>query len=247
MSEDSKKYTARAISHQELYFSNARAFNDPFDCLPILSTQATKKEFEIYLNGFFERQYPGITRRQKIASVKEISNDPERNYKSKAVQSTLTKGLEQAMDIAGVLSLAKKSDHILMWSHYADSHQGICLKFKVCDETGFFTEAHDVIYQSDRPVFNLITGDHEKIAKDALLTKANFWSYENEVRMISTKRIPGVHKYPSYLLDGIILGAKISGENQKLVEELISGLEHKVNLYKASISPKSFSLDMKKI
>ena len=247
MSEGAKEFTGRAITHQELFFSNARAFNDPFDCLPVVSTNATKKEFESYLGGFFERQYPSITRKQKIASVKEISNDPQRNHKSKEVAQQLRAGLDQAMGIAGVLSLSKDPDHVLMWSHYADCHRGICLEFKVCEEKGFFTEAHDVKYQPTRPVFNMITGDHHEIGRDALLTKADFWSYENEVRIVSPKRKPGVHRYPASLLTGVIFGVNTSDADKALVKEWVESLKHEVTLSQASINPKNYSLDIKKI
>lgn len=247
MSEESKEFTGRAITHQELYFSNARSFNDPFDCLPVVSTDATKKEFEKYLDGFFDRNNPGMTRKQKIVSIKEISNDPKRNHKSREVKDLLKVGLDKSMDIAGVLSLSKKPDHVLMWSHYADCHRGICLKFKLCKDYGFFTEANDVIYQANRPVFNMITGDHNEIGRAALLTKADFWEYENEVRMVSPKRKPGVHSYPAPLLEGVILGAKISPENKALVKEWISLLDHEVTLYQARINAKNFSLDIQEI
>ena len=246
MSKDSQEYTGRAITHQELYFANARSFNDPFDCLPVLSMKATKKEFEEYLDGFFDRQNPEITRQQKKVSIKAISNDPTRNHKSKSAFETLKKGLEQAMNIAGVLSLSKEPDHVLMWSHYADCHQGICLKFKVCSNMGFFTEVHDVEYQKERPVFNMITGNHEDIGRAALLTKADFWEYEKEVRIVSPKRRPGVHKYPAQLLEGVILGANISEDNIKLVKSWIATLIHEVELYKAVMNPNTFSLDIKK-
>jgi hypothetical protein len=245
--DESKEYTGRSITHQELYFSNASAFNDPFDCLPVISLDATKKEFETYLAGFFERQYPGISRRDKIASVKAISKDPERNHKSKAVIDMLSNGLKQAMDLAGVLCLSENPMSVLMWSHYTGCHKGICLKFKLCDEKGFFTEAHSVDYQSKRPVLNLIKGDHEKQGRDALLTKADFWSYEKESRMVNPRRPPGVHKYPAELLEGVILGANINSDDKELVKQWILTLSHKVDLFQATINSTNYSIDIKKI
>ena len=42
MDSTSVAYTGKAITDQELYFSHARSFNDPFDCLPYISLKATK-------------------------------------------------------------------------------------------------------------------------------------------------------------------------------------------------------------
>jgi len=244
---DARLYTGRMITHQELYFSHARSFNDPFDCMPVITLNSTKKEFEEYLKGFFERTQPGISRADKIASVKAISNDPKRNHKSKQALEVMKEGFEQAMSLAGVLSLSETNSHVLMWSHYAECHSGICLQFKRCNKKGFFTEANKVIYHKSRPVFNLIKGNHEEISRDALLSKADFWSYENEWRLINPKRPPGVHRYPSELLEGVILGAKISDEDKDQLKEWISTLKHQVKLFQATINEKNFRIDINEI
>ncbi|MUJ22597.1 DUF2971 domain-containing protein [Aliivibrio fischeri] len=247
MAKDSIRYTERAITEQELYFSNARAFNDPFDCLPVISTEATTEEFKRYLGDMFERRHPYLSRKSVENKITEISKDSTRNHESAALLNNLITAFDGSMSIAGVLSLAKKPDNVLMWSHYADCHQGICLKFKVCEKSGFFTETHDVIYRKERPTFNIITDNIEESGKKALLTKAKFWAYENEVRMVSSKRPPGVYNYPVHLIEGVILGAKISLENRELVKQWIAQVESEIHLYEAVINSKSFGLDIVKI
>ena len=247
MSDDSKEYTGRAITHQELYFSHARSFNDPFDCLPLILLEATKKEFETYLEDYYDRKLPHISKKDKRVSIKEILKDPKRNHKSKLVFKILNDAFEQTLDTAGVLSLSEDPQHVLMWSHYADSHKGICLKFKLCEQKGFFTEAYKVVYQNDRPVLNLIKDSHEKVHNDALLVKADFWSYEKEWRMVHPNRAPGVHKYSAELLEGVIFGVNISDENKQLVKKWILELDHLVDIYQAVINKKTFSIDLKKL
>lgn len=244
LSGEDVKFTERSITHQELYFSHAKSFNDPFDCLPGVSLNASKKEFKEYLNGFFKRNHPHTNRQDRASNIKDIIKDPQRNQSSRQVIQLLEKGVETAMDLAGVLCLSENDRNILMWSHYTDCHKGICLKFKVDDHDSFFSEALKINYNTERPSMNLIKDPPEIIHKKTLLTKAKCWEYEQELRMVSPKRKPGVHCYPTEQLDGIILGIKTSKENKKLVRNWISTLDFKVELLQAKINKKSYNIDI---
>ena len=73
---------------------------------------------------------------------------------------------------------------MLMWSHYAGNHRGICLAFGV--DNPLFSRARRVAYRSVYPRWM----PHEfEIKQDLtitlILTKAMEWSYEHEYRLIS--------------------------------------------------------------
>ena len=83
----------------------------------------------------------------------------------------------------------KKSpvSNILMWSHYADSHRGMCLEYRFSDE--FMNQTNDdsvlrfrkVIYKREP----LSIKSKQMMTDIGLLRKCNAWKYENEVRLIS--------------------------------------------------------------
>lgn len=83
----------------------------------------------------------------------------------------------------------KKSpvSNILMWSHYADSHRGMCLEYRFSDE--FMNQTNDdsvlrfrkVIYKREP----LSIKSKQMTTDIGLLRKCNAWKYENEVRLIS--------------------------------------------------------------
>ena len=94
---------------------------------------------------------------------------------------------------------SKRNDSILMWSHYADSHRGICLEIEYSEVENF----RDVSYtdrRSNIKIYNLISfllanefiGSQRDISKyknqKKLLTpffvKSKEWSYEKEVRCL---------------------------------------------------------------
>lgn len=77
--------------------------------------------------------------------------------------------------------------NILMWSHYADSHRGMCLEYRFSDE--FMNQTNDdsvlrfrkVIYKREP----LSIKSKQMTTDVGLLRKCNAWKYENEVRLIS--------------------------------------------------------------
>lgn len=77
---------------------------------------------------------------------------------------------------------------VLMWSHYANSHKGMCVKYRF--KKDFFKEYMvgskellficPVIYEENIQQ----TGNQKRLMGNELLIKSKDWEYENEKRMI---------------------------------------------------------------
>ena len=97
-----------------------------------------------------------------------------------------------------ITCFSKRNDSILMWSHYGDSHRGVCFEFE--DDRDIFK---DVIYQDERPYFDfktivarILMADYKNVEckldedkyKDIFLNpffiKQNDWNYEHELRCV---------------------------------------------------------------
>jgi hypothetical protein len=106
----------------------------------------------------------------------------------------LIKGLKENMSIA---CFTEKKDSVLMWSHYADCHKGLCIEydFKSLDyRNPLKLFLYPVIYADkvfDATESFLTTSGHMDIFKYAALTKFQDWSYESEWRLIDQKVMPG--------------------------------------------------------
>lgn len=141
----------------------------------------------------------------------------------------------------GILSLSKKPDDILLWSHYADSHQGVCLEFDTRISDSPFAMARPVDYRDNYCSLCFDENyDSEKITEMVCLTKSKDWKYENEWRVIGSAS--GTIKFPAESLTGVIIGSKISQRNLKSVESWVNQRNKPVTLYKTIQNPNSFSL-----
>jgi Protein of unknown function (DUF2971) len=120
----------------------------------------------------------------------------------------------------------------LMWSHYADNHQGVCLEFAV--EDPLFGFAQEVMYLSSYPQWaphSLMSTDEPSV----LLTKSDDWQYEHEYRIIGLAEgvsRPLVQQHPLILsgdflrfrkgaLQAIIAGCEANHEKVKTIAQAI--------------------------
>lgn len=117
--------------------------------------------------------------------------------------------LKRLSQDALISCFSKKYDSILMWSHYSNSHTGICIEIEE-DRTDF----HDVIYSKERVKFDLINIVKRILGADFLgesidfkdtdtnylflkpfFTKSKDWAYEEEVRCITSRINPTIEGF----------------------------------------------------
>ncbi len=155
----------------------------------------------------------------------------------------------------GVLSLSKKRDDILMWSHYADSHKGFCFGFKENLSSYFddhdwpidhktvrysrmhpFIDIHDDLISKKRfnsnDTFLNLCELGQALLDAAITIKHSSWSYEVEERIVS--EVSGLHSFRPEALDHIVLGMNISMDDEATVCSLLKNSQWRhVNLFKA--------------
>jgi hypothetical protein len=102
-----------------------------------------------------------------------------------------------------------------------------------------------VKYSKDRPVITVGGEDSDVVLyQKALLTKAEFWQYENEWRFSDYKGGRGLREIPADALTGIILGAKISDKNEKMVRGWIADRSAAIELKRAKFDEEHFRLNL---
>lgn len=117
----------------------------------------------------------------------------------------------------------------LMWSHYADSHKGICVEYDFSDRAVNKSQPLPVYYSHERPQFDWKLSQEAKskgtaCLMQALLTKDEDWSYEKEWRMvISAETEPD--NIPAPPIKCIYIGASCSEENTKKIVDTAKALQ----------------------
>jgi hypothetical protein len=229
------------IVDSRLYFSSPAAFNDPFDCLPRFESTSTPDERRKW---FRERLLNrGISPSAVEAELRRLSSKIESEPDHESLAAFARDLLRQQSEALGVLSLSERWDHVLLWSHYADSHRGVCLRFLATNNTPFFSEANPVHYSETRPVLNYFRQSIDEQVQTALMTKASFWAYESEWRAFNYRHGPGAYTFPPMLLTGIILGLNTPVVVVDAIRQWISDRPW-IELMSTSLDAETFSLSL---
>ena len=183
------EYTEKLFTHNEIYFSSPDEFNEPFDSKPLHLCKGKEQQIESYFYKLYRKKCPDRSEEEILSHVKKFVRD------GNALQKVLEESIERLRKKLGICCFSEKRDNILMWAHYAKQHTGFCLEFDI--DNDFFrpiTCAIKVEYDTILPVLNILQlGNYpRKELGTKLLTKADDWEYEQEWRIVETKKGPGI-------------------------------------------------------
>lgn len=128
----------------------------------------------------------------------------------------------------------------LMWSHYADGHQGFCIEYDF-SESEFYNFVHPVCYRNS--VYTMKNSDNPARFFPVMITKSVVWSYENEWRIIFSSHKHGLQKAPR--IRAIYLGVKSSAEDCQKMAEICK--KKTIDLYQMHIKPCTYEIFAEKI
>jgi hypothetical protein len=258
-----QEHLRQAICEGRLKFSNPTKFNDPWDCHPNFATFDTYSKNQIQearkrLRGTLLR-HSHLMGGRKSARKHLIQNrDIDQTI------TAITLGTQQFVFAERrILSLTIEKDNILLWSHSAQNHMGVCLQFST--RYRLFRLALRVTYHEDWPL--IYVGQNPAQLVDAVfLHKSSHWSYENEYRIVSVERRylhPDEEKparqgmlavtendflhFPRGSLDAIIVGCRASHETVSEILEMIKYSNSSARLLKAVKNSGKYSLDFEDI
>lgn len=162
-------------------------------------------------------------------------------------------------DNFAITCFSKKSDEILMWSHYANKHTGFCVEydFSKCTNWAALITLFPVIYSKSRPHFPMSIFEQSNNFKDItvkegndsiislirlLLIKSDIWSYEEEWRIIGLQnQLIDKHLLELDIVTKIYLGANISDKNEKEIVDIAKSKG--IPVYRYIMNQDQYTLD----
>jgi len=237
-----REWTEKIITESILHFASPTRFNDSFDCkVHYRKLTATNSELKKWYGNLIKKALPHLSREQRRGkAVKDFKGFDRKNF-----QIGMTKSLQAAVDNVGVLSLSTSRDSVVMWSHYAESHTGLCLGFSPGKNPDFFARAQAVDYVVEYPDIEMLRDSPERQVEAFLLTKAIGWKYEDEWRIIDHKTGSGNKVFLEHALVEIILGANMDANDREFISNSIMKRKRPVSVFEASANPGSYVLDIK--
>jgi hypothetical protein len=240
----------KMLFNNNIYFTSPSRFNDPFDCS--LNIRLGESVKTLTLEVLLQDYYPKSSRSEIEKMAHTISGIASSILDETAfIQKNFAERIYLSV---GVFSLSEINDNILMWSHYSNSHKGMCIGFKTLELRNFLKEHFDknlvvlskMEYSKEYPDINLDEKD-EDIGRKLLKTKADNWRYEKEWRFILNGRTDKEVELPEGVLSEIILGCRMPRNHKIEIIEHLRDRKEKIELKEAYPNSREFKLDFHKI
>lgn len=164
------------------------------------------------------------------------------------IENTIIKSLREArknqFSKVGVTCFSRNNSNLLMWSHYADSHKGICLEFDSTLEP--FSKSFEVMYDSNIPIIEsdlLFEEEHSFESLRKLLSfKSKDWEHEEELRLLHQEKNKEFG-YPRYALKAIYFGLKTNQTDLEIICSLVKSHNPKIRFFKMKRLETKFGLE----
>ena len=255
------EYFFDSLENHYLYFSSPQKFNDPFDCKLFLTWEGEPEEVDKWIIKFMKEKATPL-----LKYFKKIDYDP-------VIISQFKEPIDQELQNTLILSLSEVNDSILMWSHYAEDHKGLCLGFRTCIENSVlgimfeedclkipvpnvpkgFLRAQSINYSVDMPPpFNPLRDDISAVFK-FIFSKHTNWSYERERRIVLSTGIATSPKlkFRKNTLNQIIFGMRTPDDIKEKIKDLIrrkySNNEHSINFFQAIPVEGKYKLEIRRL
>lgn len=188
------------------------------------------EEMDAVLNG-----YIWCARYKNMNDPMEGLYKASSKVKDHALYNNFIRSLRNEKLALGIASFSETWNNELMWAHYADSFQGMCICYSMPALLSGMPEDNSFarIAYGNKPYYLALNGmknDFER-SRAVLSTKHLSWAYEREWRLFS----PMVGKAPHApnAIKAIYLGARISKKIRDAVLEMVKPLELRVHTTEA--------------
>ena len=218
-----------------VYLSNPANFNDPYDSA--LSVSAERLQKRILEKVGPEYGFDSNIVSEHFASLTKEEKEQEQQSTEAMIIGLLSifYGLSASpdlfsafRDLVRVSCFSENLKSVLMWSHYANQHKGICIEYSresMISNDRVLELLHPVRYSKD--IFDFWVGEDKPMSPTALPVlaachKSSEWEYEHEWRLVHPSKTQQkfVLEFFEIKPSKIIFGSRIAYPEKAAIKEL---------------------------
>lgn len=231
----------------ELKFTKPSSFNDPYDTYPCLIY--LKFIPESLRETYVQTNYIELT----IQQQKELLNNKNDGNIVDSELYPIFINYQNILNERGITCFSQIEDNLLMWSHYSNSHKGVCVGFdlnilcsylnNVCPkkltlERIKYTEKFESIDYFRNPNKALI---------NLMITKSIDWEYEKEIRILFSHvdfkgDILAFYPFCKEAVNKVLLGSKMKDDEKLMIIEICKEKYPKAKIFEMELDKNSFNL-----
>ena len=190
---------------------------------------------------------------KQINDTEESKNDSINNiaiffkFTKQRLETSIKENLYQirkeSLSTIGVSCFSRNNSNLLMWSHYADSHKGMCLEFDSRFEP--FSKSFEVTYKSKIPNIKMDSLLNKELdsefIKNLLSYKSIDWKHEEELRIFHQESNKS-YVYPSNSLKAIYFGIRAEQSDIEIICSIIKAKNPDVKFYRMKKTELTFGI-----
>jgi Protein of unknown function (DUF2971) len=271
-------FSIQNLIEDSVWLNKPSQYNDPYEFYESMNIDLLLKEmnhakFEEILSSFSHK----VNLSESIIKESKLKDDPfsflgayilrQGGYSEDKIkmqleildkmvkeqmQSNAMDRLKLMQDSMVVCSFCESPKQLLMWSHYADSHRGICIEYNIESWENddlrkrllFPVMYQNEFYDSTNHILNYIkNGEFNNLYPIiAGSTKSKDWEHEQEWRfLIQAGDFFAPQNYRMNCQTRVFLGAKISTENRERVSVICK--EKSIGILESKISVNNHTLE----
>jgi hypothetical protein len=255
--------TIDSLSNNYVWLADITKLNDPFECSLQFDRRAYLKaiwyrdEFKIWFKDTYKEELTNseiekITNSKKpfhtfidICKNKNIEIHFNPDEQLEEINKKWNQFIEENNADIRVCSFSEINNSLLLWSHYADNHKGICIEYDLLKEDpSNINHLFPMIYCNNiykLELFEKLT----RIQKIGLtINKCKDWEYEKEWRVIVIET-DGLfpNKMPVPNPKAVYLGTRFSQNEQSIKDKLFAIFKEKdIPIFQMTKHPDEYKL-----
>ena len=221
------------VVHGEIHFSTVQQLNDPFEFRWHDKFPTDDAEIDRFVRDLCSKTYGAFEpiEHRKVHYRSLLADVTSRAKMGGGVFPTST-------DIVlGVFSASEINNDLLMWSHYADHHKGVCIGVRPDVIGRLFVRVNYAEHVPVMDVWEYVKPSSDKFIKLSI-TKSLRWEYEKEWRTIYRK---GPHHTPG-CVDRVVIGARADDKTRIAVREAVAASKQDIQILEAKLSAREYAL-----
>ncbi|QND82807.1 Uncharacterized protein ChrSV_0579 [Chromobacterium vaccinii] len=227
----------------KIHLSSRNDFNDPFDVSPRFIDTANDTEMASAISRSQAR-----LQKWNVSPLKLAMKYIEFKSQREELLNSIKLGIDEQLAKIGIFCLSEANQNILMWSHYASNHTGLCVKFDMSADLSLIGLIKKVEYTpgNERPTLEAVKSRGIPEILAALSSKSKDWEYEKEWRVLKVDAAYEKIDVHHTSICEVVLGAKSSEELFQLIidinkERQESGLDM-LNVSSAALSDTHYEI-----
>jgi hypothetical protein len=233
------EYARRMVVDGEVHYTRLEKLNDPFDASWCMRLPKDEAELDEFARALCAMTFPDDLPDERLfhftnmkQSVRALVNEYGGNIIPSFVEFK-----------HGLLCLSAIEHDILMWSHYADHHRGVCIGIR----TECLTRKRilKVRYEDQVPLLDCWDYIHRnrELFVNATRTKGLHWDYEEEWR---TVHYSGPFTYPN-CVDRVVIGCRATDKTKADVFEAVAGANRPIEVCQAKVNSRRYRLEFESV